>query len=425
MNESFIHYLWQHQYFRREGLDTHRGEAIQVFNPGKLNRNAGPDFLEAKIKIGPIDWAGSVEIHIKSSDYNSHQHQNNPAYNNVVLHVVWQHDQEVQREDGTLIPTLELRTRVDETLIKEYRKLIHSSFQIPCSNSFSRIKPLTVISMIEQAAIQRLRTKATIIQQQYKDNKGDWEETFYQVLAKNFGFKINAEPFGALAKAVPLRVIRKNSDIQKTEALLFGMAGFLDVKKGDNYFLTLQKEFDFLVHKFNLTDRKMNKAQWKFLRLRPANFPTLRMAQLACVLSNTMPLFEKILNEQELPGIKKIFSIQASPYWQVHYSFGKESNKGYGNLGEESIDNILINSVVPMMAAYAQERNEGMFFERTLEFLQKIKPESNTILRSWQSLGVKATNAFDSQGFIEQMNEGCKKRNCLNCSVGNYLLKPA
>jgi hypothetical protein len=426
LNESFLHYIWQHQYFNRNDLKTLDGELVTVFHPGNYNRNAGPDFLESKIKIDSVEWAGSVEIHIKSSDFNAHQHQSDTAYNNVVLHVVWQHDKEVKRKDGTVLPTLELRGRVDEALVKEYRRLVNSSFQIPCSPSISRVKSLTVVSMIEQATIQRLNAKAEAVQKIYQLSKGDWEETFYQVLAKNFGFKVNADAFLNLSRALSLKTLRKSvNDLHKTEALLFGMAGFLDQKKGDEYYLTLKKEFDFQSHKFSLAEFKMNKAQWKFLRLRPANFPTLRLAQLSGILSNSTPLIEKIIATADLKQTRKLFSYPPSGYWHSHYSFGKESKKFHGNLGDESLDNILINSVVPTLAAYATEKGEEVYFNRALEFLQQLKPESNSITRAWQVLNIKASNAFDSQGLIEQMNSFCKKRNCLNCSVGASLLRPS
>lgn len=426
LNESFIHYLWQHQYFNHHNLKTTAGEEVHVFHPGNYNRNAGPDFLESKIKIAEMEWAGSVEIHMKSSDFNHHNHQVDLAYNNVVLHVVWQNDKEVKREDGTIIPTLELRSRVDESLIKEYKKLVNSGFQIPCTNSFSRIKPLTIVSMIEQAAVQRLYSKAMVVQQMYKANTGDWEETFFQVLARNFGFKVNAEAFLSLAKSIPLKTIRKiSNDRFKVEALLFGGAGFLESRGGDDYYLHLQKEFNHLARKFDLGNNTMNKAQWKFLRLRPANFPTLRLAQLAGILHESISIFERVIDSTDINAVRKIFDSLPSTYWLTHYSFGKTSKKDHGKVGDDSVDNIIINSVVPTLAAYAIEKDDDRCFNRAQQFLERIKPEMNSIIRVWQNLGVSVTSAFDSQGLIEQMNSNCMRRNCLNCSVGNYLLKPA
>lgn len=426
MNESFLHYIWQHQYFNKEELRTTAGDSIIIFKQGHYNTNAGPDFEQAKIKLGDLNWAGSVEIHIKSSDFLIHQHQKDKAYENVILHVVWQDDKPLKRNDNTPMPTLELRTRVSEALVKQYRQLVNSGFQIPCSASFKRIDDLTKVSMLEQASISRLHAKATLIRKTYKQTAGDWEETFYRTLAKNFGFKVNAEPFEHLATALPLKVIRKNSDsILKIEAMLFGMAGFLEASKGDDYQHQLKQEFKFIEHKFSLQQQRLDEAQWRFLRLRPANFPTLRLAQLAQVLFQSTQLFAAIVVADDFVTLRNKFSLSVSPYWHTHYAFGKSSKKAQHSIGDESVDNILINSVIPTLAAYATETGEEKYFDRALTFLQKLKPENNTITRTWLSLGLKATHAFDSQGMIEQMNTLCKKRNCLHCTVGAALIKPA
>ena len=425
MNESFLHYIWQHQYFKKEELRTTGREPITIFKQGHYNTHAGPDFEQAKIKIGNLDWAGSVEIHIKSSDFLAHNHQADKAYENVILHVVWQDDKPLKRNDGTNMPTLELRSRVNEELVKQYRQLVNSAFQIPCSKSFGRIDELIKVSMLEQAAITRLQAKAALIRKTHQQTLGDWEETFYRALAKNFGFKVNSEFFEQLATTLPIQLIRKNSDsLLKTEALLFGMAGFLEAAKGDAYYQSLKKEFNFLEHKFNLQASKLSKARWRFLRLRPANFPTVRIAQLAQLLHKSTQLFSEILALDDVALLRKKFSVEVSTYWQTHYSFGKESKRPHGSMGEESLENILINSVIPTLAAYAIEGGEEKYFNRGLVFLQKLKPESNSIIRSWNELGLKAINAFDSQGMIEQMNSFCKKRNCLNCVTGAAILKP-
>lgn len=425
MNESFLHYIWQQQYFDKSDLQTTQGEAIQIFRQGTHNQNAGPDFSNAKVKIEEIEWAGSVEIHIKSSDYLLHKHQHDKAYDTVVLHVVWQDDKPLLRTDGTMMPTLELRNRISEHILFEYKKLTNSAFQIPCSKSFPTVGHLTKVSMIEQAAIHRLHSKAKFVRGLYLKNGGDWEETFYQLLLKNFGFKINAEAFLNLSQALPLSTIRKNSNSHfKTEALLFGMAGFLEDAKDDAYFISLKKEFTFLAHKFSLNENKLHKAQWKFLRLRPANFPTIRLAELAALLNQSTQLFADILIEKDIKSLRKIFSVEPSPYWTDHYSFEKKSKSSHGSLGQDSLDNILINTVSPILASYASEIGEETFFDQALRLLEQLKPEANKILREWSELGLKATNAFDSQGLIEQMNSFCKKRNCLNCAVGASILKP-
>ena len=425
MTESFLHYIWQHQYFNKKDLQISSGEQIQIIKQGLHNSNAGPDFSEAKIKIENIDWAGSVEIHIKSSDYLVHKHQLDKAYDNVILHVVWDHDKELKRNDGTAMPTLELKSRIDEPLLKEYKTLINSAFQIPCSNSFSKVADLVKVSMVEQALIQRLNAKSDKVKSIYQQTKGDWEETFYQVLSINFGFKVNGEAFHTLAKVLPLKVIRKvTADLWKKEALLFGMAGFLEEILEDEYHQSLKKEFKFLSHKHGLEESKMHKAQWKFLRLRPANFPTIRIAQLATMLSSPK-IFSEILEATKADELKKLLVAAPSAYWQKHFSFAKKSKGTHHKLGELSIENIIINTVVPVLVAYSFQKGEEQYFNRALDLLQQLKSESNSITRQWQSLGLKLNSAFDSQGLIEQMNSNCKKRNCLNCAVGSAILKPS
>lgn len=404
---------------------TTDGEPIQIFKQGYYNTHAGPDFEHAKIKIGALHWVGSIEIHIKSSDYLAHNHQNDKAYENVVLHVVWHNDKPLKRNDGSAMPTLELRSRASEALVKQYRQLVNSVFQIPCSKSFAQVNTLAKVSMLEQAAVARLQAKAALIRKTHQQTLGDWEETFYRVLAKAFGFKVNSEAFEQLAIALPIKLIRKNSDsLLKTEALLFGMAGFLDSAKGDGYYQSLKHEFEFLQHKFSLASYKLIKAQWRFLRLRPANFPTIRIAQLAQVLHKSTQLFSEILSLDDIQLLRKKFTADVSAYWHEHYSFAKASTKPHGSLGDDSLDNILINSVTPTLAAYAIETGEEKYFNHALTLLQKIKPESNSIIRAWNDLGLKAANAFDTQGMIEQMNSFCKKRQCLNCAVGAAILKP-
>ena len=354
-----------------------------------------------------------------------HKHQLDKAYDNVILHVVWDDDKPLLRNDGTIMPTLALKGKIDEALLKEYKRLVNSAFQIPCSKSFAKVNDLVKVSMIEQAAHQRLYAKAKTISELYSSLKGDWEETFYQVLAKNFGFKVNAEAFHSLSMVLPLKILRKASgDLLKTEAMLFGVAGLLEEKNTNEYQQALAKEFKYLNHKFELTEMKMHKAQWKFLRPRPANFPTLRLAQFAALLSRSQKMFNQVIELNDVNTLKNFFAIKLSSYWQTHYAFNKPSKSGTHNLGEGSIENIVINSVVPALVAYSVEKDDAEYFHRAVNILQALKPESNSITKQWQSLGLKLTNAFDAQGLIEQMNSFCKRRNCLNCSVGAAILKP-
>ncbi len=425
MNESFLHYIWQFQYFDRVDLKTQLGEQVSIFQTGILNTDAGPDFSQAKIRIDQIDWVGNVEIHTKASDWLNHKHTSDKAYENVILHVVWEDDTDIRRADGSVIPSLRLKGRVDESLIIAYKKLMNDASAIPCNKSFNGVPNLIKLSMLDKSLLQRLESKSGVIYQLVKSNHGDWEETTYQLLAKNFGFKINSDPLFQLAKSLPYKFIQKHSSsLQQIEALLFGQAGMLETKTKDEYFSSLYTEYAFLSKKYSLNASRLNPSQWKFLRLRPANFPTLRMAQFASFLFIHKNLFSTIIEADSYSKLIDIFSTATSIYWRTHYHFAKKAKGIVPVLGESSKQNILINSIVPLLAAYSKTRDEYRFMERAIEILQHVPAENNRITKMWTELGTSVKTAFDSQALIEQYNNGCQKRQCLNCVVGASLLKP-
>jgi len=302
MNESFLHYLWQFQYFDKKNLCATEGEAISILKTGNMNTHAGPDFSNAKVRIADIEWAGNIEIHIKSSDWYAHKHDVDSAYENVVLHVVWENNKPVYRKDGTPLATLELKNKVNESILREYQKLIGNPAAIACERSFRHVSELVKFSMLDKALMQRLETKAQHVHELVKLNNGDWEETTYQLLAKNFGFKTNSDPFFQLSKSLPYKIIQKQSQLILVEALLFGQAGMLETKTKDEYVTQLFREYHLLEQKFSLQDSKLNPSQWRFLRLRPANFPTVRLAQFAALLFSTKNIFSHLtlLKERRL-----------------------------------------------------------------------------------------------------------------------------
>lgn len=425
MHESFLHYIWQMQYFNKRELRTIEGEDIIIFNPGILNLNAGPDFSNARIKIGSIDWVGSVEIHTQSSEWFNHHHDGDRAYDNVILHLVWQHDKPITRNDKTLLPTLELRGRVDESLIKTYRQLVNSSFAIPCQRSLPEVDNLIKLSMMEKALMERLERKANEVKELYKQNENSWEETFYQLLARNFGFKINAEPFFQLAKSLPLKTLLKHADKQEQiEALLFGQAGFLEANKGDEYYLRLQREHRILIQKYSLQQSKMSKAQWRFLRLRPGNFPSLRLAQLGALIHHRQNLFSSVLHCGNIKSLVELFTVDASDYWLGHYQFAKRSKSQGHTLGQSTIESMIINAVVPVWVAYGRMMDEQRFVDQAVDVLQQLPAEQNKITRVWKDAGIQTNSSFDSQALIELFNNFCQKRNCLNCNIGACLVHP-
>ncbi len=425
MTEAFLFYIWQCQYFDQLALTTATGESLAIIKTGNYNTDQGPDFSNAKIRIGDIEWAGNVEMHIRSSDWNQHAHGQDAAYNNVVLHVVWKHDMEIKRTDGTLIPTLELSHRVGLGLAKSYHQLVNSGLSIPCKKLFPAISDLTKISMLEKAVAQRLKAKSLQVLELLEKNKGDWEETFYQTLCKNFGFKVNADPFLQLAKVIPYRLLQKqSSNLLQVEALLFGGAGFLEAKTKDDYLSALFREYRLLQRKYTLAEKQLTYTQWKFLRLRPANFPTIRIAQMAAILFSQRNLFSRLLEASTIEEITNMFQHPPSVYWQTHYRFGQPANKTTETIGKSSIENVIINSVVPVLAAYSQAKDDQQMMDKALLWLEQVAAEENKITRLWQELGLKVTSAFDSQALIEQYNNMCQKRNCLNCAVGAILIRP-
>jgi len=425
VSESFLHYLWQFQYFDKQELKTTAGDHLAIFKPGILNSDAGPDFSQAKVKVDGIDWAGSVEIHIQSSGWMDHEHHHDQAYENVVLHVVWEEDKPIYRNDGTRIPSLELKGRVDEQLLNKYQKLIGNPSVIPCAHSFSKTDHLIKLSMVDKALMKRLEDKANLVTTLLNQNLGDWEETTYQLLAANFGFKVNKEPFLQLAKALPYKFIQKHRDQPlQIEALLFGQAGFLVAKTKDEYITKLYTEYEFLSKKYSWQSSPMNPAQWKFLRLRPSNFPTLRIAQFASLLHARKSIFSNLMELERYQDLKQFFEISPSQYWQTHYRFGNKAKALVCNFGEDSTNIVIINSVVPLLVAYGKAKDDWNLVDRAVTILQNIPAEKNKILTLWKDLGYTSNTAFDSQGLIELYQNFCQRRQCLNCAIGTAILKP-
>lgn len=425
MSESFLHYIWQFQYFNRHELTTSDNETVAVYQPGMLNHHAGPDFSNARIRIGEIEWIGSVEVHIYSSGWLDHHHSEDDTYENVVLHVVWKNDKPVKRKDGTLIPTLELKDRVDEKFILRYRKLINSPESIPCAKTYSQVDEIARLSMADKALMGRLEEKAVQIMQLLNRNNTDWEETAYQTIFRNFGFKVNAEPFLQLAQSLPYKILLKHADkLQQVESLLFGLAGFLEDDHDEEYFQLLKREYTILQQKYQLSGKQLNKTQWKFLRMRPANFPTIRIAQLASLICQRKNIFSRILEAGSYKQLVEVLHVVQSPYWLTHYQFSKLKEENIPGLGQMSIENIIINSVVPLLAAYGKMKDEQHWTDRAVNILQHLPAEQNAITRKWLSVGQPVKSAFDSQAFLQLHNHYCLKKRCLDCNIGARLIKP-
>lgn len=398
--EDFLHYIWTFKLFNTQEIKTVQNESIKILKSGQHNTDAGPDFFNSQIQIGETMWAGNVEIHINSSDWLKHHHQKDNAYNNVVLHVVYHYDVDITNSNGNVIPTLELKQLIDPKLISNYKQLTGSKNWIACSTQIKQVDQFVLQNWVERLVFERLERKSIEIAQTLLLNKNDWEETFYQVLFKYFGLKVNSEPFHLLAKNTPLKIIEKHRNLFTIEALLFGQAGFLVDEKDDEYSRRLKKEYHFLQSKFILTP--LDKSLWKFLRLRPANFPTLRIAQLAHLLSNEPRMFSKALAIDSVKELQQLFSLTASSYWNNHYQFGVEQKvSSQKRTGKLMIDSLIVNVVVPMLFVYASSKQDEELKNKAVRFLEELKAEKNTIMLNFEKLGVKSRNAMQSQALIE------------------------
>lgn len=423
MEESFLHFIWKFQLLNSRELQSDAGQEIVVLHPGNQNTDAGPDFSNAKIKIGDIIWNGNVEIHINSKDWYRHNHQSDDSYYNIVLHIVWKNDASIKRKDKTIIPTLELKKLVDHKLILKYNQLFVPGDEILCHQFIESVKSITILNMLDKTLAQRLEKKSTIIIRQISMTNGDWEEISWRLLCGNFGFKTNAYPFEELAKSLPFKILKRESLQENAiEALLFGKAGFLEECIEDSYFKELKMNYVFLQKKYKL-ERRLDKHQWKFLRLRPGNFPTVRIAQLAKFVANHKSLFSFLINYSTIKELKNGLNTIQSTYWQEHYNFGVSAKSHVGKLGSSSIDNILINTVAPLLFAYGIYKDKVDLKEKAMELLASVKPEINSITKKWKALEFDIKSAFDSQALIELYNEFCKKKRCLNCSIGVDIIK--
>lgn len=420
--EEFLHYLWRMKRFSLTNLQTTEGVEIQLYELGIYNTDGGPDFTNARLRISDTIWAGNVEMHLYSSDWQLHKHQHNRAYDNVILHVVYQEDAPVFRENGERLPCLELRGRFEEVLVGRYRRLLANTFPISCTPLFFSVPELTRTSWLERMLVERIEIKADHILRQLEANNRDWEETFYQCLAANFGIRINTQPFEVLTRSLPQRILAKHrNNLFQLEALLFGQAGFLMETFEDDYPKRLQKEYYFLRKKYSL--KSMHKSMWKFLRLRPANFPTLRLAQFAELIHQSGRLFSQVLEISTVKELEMQFGIQASTYWDTHYVFDKPSKYKKKALGQKTIHLIIINSIIPFLFLYGKLRDEEIHKNKTLQWLDSLPAENNHIIREWTSLGYTIQSAYQTQALIQLRNEYCLPKKCLQCAIGCAIMK--
>jgi hypothetical protein len=414
--EKLLQYIWQFQYFNKSELQTTAGEKLQIIFPGKLNTNQGPDFTNAQIKIDNTTLVGSIELHLKASQWNEHGHSSDTNYKNVILHVVFENDL-----PQSSVPVLELQSRISNLLLDKYTDLMNSPSFIPCANSVTEVKEITWLSWKERLLAERLTRKSSIVFKFLEENNAHWEESFWWMLARNFGMKVNAEAFESMARSIHVNILAKHKNqIHQLEALLFGQAGLLERSFNEDYPKLLQREYGFLKKKYDL---KPIHSQVHFLRMRPGNFPTIRLSQLAALIQNSAHLFSKILEIEKVSEIKKLFDVTANDYWHYHYRFDESSSFKKKTIGKDMIDNIIINTIVPVLFAYGLYHKEEKFKNKAILWLEELSAEVNSISKGFAGLKLSNKSAFDSQAFIELKTQYCDHKHCLQCAIGNALLK--
>ncbi len=421
IHEDFLYYLWQYKLFDVDNLKDHQGQKITILQSGQRNTFGGPDFFNAKIKIGDQVWAGNVEIHVNASDWYKHLHHRDPFYDNVILHVVWNKDADIFDKHKVIIPCIELSRLTNTSILNNYRDLMYGkSVFISCETHIKEVDELVLEHWKERLFIDRLESKSVFIENLWKNNKGDWEETLYMLLAKNFGLNVNGEAFFHLAKTIPWTIIKKERDeLASLEALFFGQTDLLKNSEKGSYQHELSDKYDFLKHKYQLPD---DIVLVQFGRLRPSNFPTIRLAQFAALLCSIKSLFSQLINLEKIDDFYELFRVKVSEFWLNHYTFRKETSFLDKKLTKNFIDLLVINSLVPLKFVYlkqiGQENNEALF-----ELMQQIKPEKNKLVQSFKEIGLASTDAMYSQSLIQLKQFFCEQKRCLDCELGNFLIR--
>lgn len=417
MTERLLQFIWQFRYYNNNGLTCTNGQVIQVINPGTFNTNQGPDFLNAKIRVGETLWAGHVELHTRSCDWVKHRHSNDSNYKNVILHVVWIHDIALNLP----FPTVELQHAVPKILLEKYEGLMRGNSFIPCEQQMAPLPVTSMVSWKTRLLAERLQTKSTHISSLLQLNNMHWEETCWWLLARNFGSMVNSDPFEKMARSIPFNLVaRHSSNLTQLEAMLMGQAGLLSGTFTNEYPKMLQHEFRFLQQKYRLVDPH---AAIYFLRMRPANFPTIRLSQLANLMHVNKQLFSTFLEAESIETIEKLLMVSASAYWQTHYIFDEPGHFKQKNTGKQMARNILINTVIPLLFTYGQVHKNDMIISKCMQWLDGLPAEKNSIVRGFEKLGIENRSAYDSQALLQLKLQYCTHKRCLQCSIGNAILK--
>jgi hypothetical protein len=421
MNESFLSFIWKFRLYL-PNLTSTSGDPVTVISPGEQHSNSGPDFFNARIRIGETMWAGNVEIHTNASDWYRHSHQSDEAYSNVILHIVYEADCDIMLNDQRTVPTVALKGLINEVVNNQYNKLIGSIQPIPCARLLSKVPSITWQTWTDRMLVERLEQKSEMINESLQFGGGDWELAFYQVLAGGFGFHINSVPFTMLSRILPLRLLQKHADDSRLcEALAFGQAGLLSDTPLDGYQRELQEHYKFLSAKYKL--QPLDRHLWKFLRMRPVNFPTIRISQFNALMTSVPSVFSTFMNAASVEDYHKILNVKASGYWEDHYVFGKPAPVRPKNLGKEAAGTLMINCIAPFLFLYGKWTGEEHRCESAFRLLNALPPEKNRIISEWELAGAVLDHAGHSQAALGLYRNYCVKKNCLNCSIGTALLK--
>jgi hypothetical protein len=424
MKEEFLHWLWKNRFFDDGSLCDREAGLIEVITPGEYNRDSGPDFFNTRLIIGGTEWAGNTEIHISASDWYRHGHHTDHAYDNVILHLVHNEDTDVYTASGRRLITA--RPGFETALWENYFDFVNNPSPLPCSGLVGLTDSFMVKRWLWSLGVERLQRKSNEIREMLVKTGNDWEETLYRLVSRYFGFRVNTDPFEMLASRLPLKIIRKHSDnLLQVEALLFGTAGLLDealfreaVK--DDYYLLLSREYRVLRSKYSL--QPVDGWLWKFHRLRPANFPTVRMSQLAALLTHSEGLFSRVLECRDNESLRSLLSVTASQYWNSHYQFGKEVSSTAGRAGRQSVDLLIINAVAPLLFVCGKIRQQQELCDRAVDILDSLPPEENSVVTDFVKAGLKPESAFASQALLELRSLKCRNHRCLDCAIGSALI---
>ncbi len=422
MKEDLLQFAWQYKLIKPGVYHTVKGTVLEILHPGEKNTNEGADFFNAKIKLGNLILAGNIELHVKTSDWIKHHHEQNRSYDNIILHVVYEHDREIEQNQVFNVEVFELKKHFPKHIVANYTQLIKSKSKIPCEKNFSAAGSLSIESWISRMTVERVEKKREQVKQVFDSCNGDYSQTFYTLLLRNFGFNVNAQPFEMLAKAVPLATLLKHSNqLLQLEALLLGGAGFLGELSEDKYIQQLQNEFSFLAGKYKIIPLK--KELFKQARMRPANFPSLRLAQFASLIHTQTHLFTHLQNPPPAKELVKQLQVNTSEYWKNHYKTGVKTNRGITRLGKESAEILLINAFSNFYFFYGRMLGKEHFESYSLELLDELNFENNSKTKLFPNISEKKQSAFHSQGLIHLFDNYCAKKRCLHCGIGNAILK--